>query len=164
MTPLSAKTWGEEGEGRRGNEEIRVRRGKRWGREDERDERRSGVIVRRREEREEGEGKMTGEKKRVVVPAVDLSTLDARIAALKQYTVYPWAIDRVQALPRLVVVVRGWRSEKTVEERARGRKRRENTRVEFAPRTLEERNPTNRSHSFLVWFSSSSFDTCSGKD
>lgn len=43
---------------------------------------------------------MTGEKKRVVVPAVDLSTLDARIAALKQYTVYPWAIDRVQTLPR----------------------------------------------------------------
>lgn len=61
--PLSTKTGG--GEGRRGNEEIRVRRGERWGGGDERDERRSGELLRVCVGREEeGKGKMTeGEKK-----------------------------------------------------------------------------------------------------
>lgn len=105
MTPLSAKTGGEgnvEGEETKKYERDE---GKGDG-EDERDERRSsGVIVRRKGEegREREREKNDGEKTKRVVPAVDLSTLDARIAALKQYTVYPWAIDQVQAC----LVVRG---------------------------------------------------------
>lgn len=88
--PLSTKTGG--GEGRRGNEEIRVRRGERWGRRGRwtwREEKRRVIARvcgkrRRGKRKNDGRGEEAGTKR-----AVDLSSpLDARIAALKQYTGY----------------------------------------------------------------------------
>lgn len=126
--PLSTKTGG--GEGRRGNEEIRVRRGERWGGEMNvtRGEAESYCACVWEEKKREKEKWRKGRRswdetsRRFILPPRCSDCSPKTI-----YGLYPWAIDQVQAC----LVVRGWRSGKRAEIR-RGRKTREDTRVEFA--------------------------------